>query len=54
MHLTSYLTFSPFLARLSCSKADLRPTFSFFSRLEREVAMPHVSDVSMGQKNVVQ
>lgn len=43
MFLTSYLIFSPLLAFLSCSSADFLPTFSFFSRLDRDLAKPHAS-----------
>lgn len=43
MILTSYLIFSPLLAFLSCSSADFLPTFSFFSRLERDFAKPQPS-----------
>lgn len=44
--LTSYLIFSPILAFLSCSSADFLPTFSLFSRLERDLARPQASPPS--------
>lgn len=49
--LTSYRIFSPILAFLSCSRADFLPTFSLFSRLERDFAKLQASPPSSKERD---